>query len=411
MKYTHIAVKQTPGLTSGGFVYLLLPFRASLCYRLANSMEAKKVASKNKNRAIEILEAHAHAPVSESGSVQQSLFSTFVANDQNEWANTVRTWDAVPKFPLTPQLQASLRDKNGHADPVTWNYRHRDRDYSAQLDPVAIKQKDGSFKHFFPSVTEELVEEALKKIFLEQNQGFHDVRDASSWVKFTLRDIYRTLKQVGKERNITQIKRALEILAGCQITVYENGRRLYKGGILSEWVSVDRSEYLQDTKLLHTARFPVFISHSINTLGYRQLSWTTFMSFDLQLSRWMHKHLTDNFIQAGIDTMYHFQFRRIQNESQMLAQAADYDNKKKMESVLNELTDKDVLDKWEIADNGAVVKKSSRKSTIDYEKLVYELYPSSKFIAQQKAANKRIRDAKQTMPYVDKSNSATRLLG
>jgi hypothetical protein len=32
------------------------------------------------------------------------------------------------------------------------------------IQPALIKQKDGSYKAFFSSVTEELIEEALKKI-------------------------------------------------------------------------------------------------------------------------------------------------------------------------------------------------------------------------------------------------------
>ena len=49
-------------------------------------------------------------------------------------------------------------------------------------------------KLFFPGVTEELIEEALKKIFSDQQYAIHDPEKTESWIRFTLGMIQKALK-------------------------------------------------------------------------------------------------------------------------------------------------------------------------------------------------------------------------
>jgi len=53
---------------------------------------------------------------------------------------------------------------------------------AVKIQPTLIEQEDGSYKAFFPSVTEELVEEALKKILADQRYGLHDPNNVETWV-------------------------------------------------------------------------------------------------------------------------------------------------------------------------------------------------------------------------------------
>ena len=98
---------------------------------------------------------------------------------------------------------------------------------AVKIQPALIEQEEGNYKAFFPSLTEELVEEALTKFFTEQQYGIHDPKNSESWVKFSLSMIHKELKARGRERNRNQIKRAIEIMSSCVITLYKEEEKKY----------------------------------------------------------------------------------------------------------------------------------------------------------------------------------------
>lgn len=205
-------------------------------------------------------------------SVQYDLFTSFLTNDEGAVSNAIELWDGIPKYFLNAKQQEKLRTDKGHADPYQWEYSYQGKPCAVKIQPALIEQKDGRYKAFFPSVTEELVEEALKKIFTDQQHGYHDPPNTESWVRFTLGMIYRELKAQGRARDLKQIKRAIEVLSSCILTLYQDGKEVYKGAILSDLVTVNRGEYLADTNSQHVARLPVFLSLGINGLKSRHLS-------------------------------------------------------------------------------------------------------------------------------------------
>ncbi|SMG64135.1 conserved hypothetical protein, partial [methanotrophic bacterial endosymbiont of Bathymodiolus sp.] len=101
-------------------------------------------------------------------SIQYDLFSQFLTNDPDSVSNTVELWESIPKYFFTPAQVEKLRTPTGHADPYEQPYSYKNMDCIVTIQPALIKQKDGSYKAFFSSVTEELIEEALKKILTDQ---------------------------------------------------------------------------------------------------------------------------------------------------------------------------------------------------------------------------------------------------
>jgi formyltetrahydrofolate hydrolase len=61
-----------------------------------------------------------------------------------------------------------------------------------------------------------LVEEALKKIFTDQQFGIHNPQKTESWVRFTLGMIQKELKNRGRSRDKKQIKHAIEVMSSCE---------------------------------------------------------------------------------------------------------------------------------------------------------------------------------------------------
>ena len=155
-------------------------------------------------------------------SLQLDLFSQFVTNDQSQVSNTIELWERIPKYFFTAKQVEKLRTIDGLAKPYEWSYTENENEYTVSIQPALIKQKDGKYKAFFPGVTEELIEEALKKIFSDQQYAIHDPEKTESWIKFTLGMIQKALKTKGRSRSIDEIKQAIEVMNKCNIALYKN---------------------------------------------------------------------------------------------------------------------------------------------------------------------------------------------
>ena len=331
-------------------------------------------------------------------SLQYDLFGQFVTNDKNEVSNTVEVWESIPKYFFTARQVKKLRTEKGHADPYQWEYIYDGQPCTVTVQPALIRQKDGSYKAFFPGATEELVEEALKKIFADQHYGLHNPNPKApeSWVRFSLRMIAGELKLRGRSRSLDEIKHAIKVMSACILTVSIEKKEVWQGAILQDLVTVGRAEYLADTTTHHVARLPLFISHSINSLEYRQFNYGRLMTCNEQLSRWLYKRLINRFRQANSLNDYHFMYSDLKH-SGLLQQVTEEGNRRKVLSALKELIKKDVLLRY-ITDEH----KTGRKIT----NIKYTVFPSPDFITEQKAANKRSRDHEQTS-----LNAGVRFLG
>ncbi len=317
-------------------------------------------------------------------SVQFDLFSQFITNDPSKVSNTVEVWESIPKYFFTPKQVEKLRTDSGLAKPYKLNYIYNDIPCAVKIQPALIEQESGNYKAFFPSLTEELVEETLTKFFTKQQYGIHDPKNSESWVKFSLSMVHKELKARGRERNRNQIKHAIEIMSSCIITLYKEEKEIWKGSILQDLITVGRDEYIEDSDAQHIARLPLFISHSINNLEYRQFNYDRLMSCNEQLTRWIYKQLIHKFRQANLLNHYHFMYLGLARDSGLLQQATEGRNRQKVKSSLDELINRGVLVKYQ------------NKPLIEGRKIIdvkYILTPTSDFINEQKSANKRSNEA------------------
>jgi hypothetical protein len=124
-----------------------------------------------KKNNIEKLETR-QPPKSPVKSVQYDFFSQFVTNDESKVSNSVEIWETIPKYFFTHQQIKKLRNADGLAKPFKFSYEREGQQLTCEIQPTLIEEEDGNYKAYFPSYTEELVEEALKKILTNQNLGF-----------------------------------------------------------------------------------------------------------------------------------------------------------------------------------------------------------------------------------------------
>lgn len=318
-------------------------------------------------------------PDSCDSSLQLDLFQWFIANSGDEVSNTVEFWDSIPRYFFTPALMAKLRTESGHADPYEWQFEYQGKPCEVRIQPALIKQKDGRYLAFFPGVTEELVEEALKKILSDQQYGLHEVEKVRSWVRFTLRMIQRELKDKGKSRSIDEIKHAIEVMASCVVILIVDGKEIWRGALLQDLVTVGREEYLADSEAHHAARLPLFVSEAINRLDYRQFNYRRLMSCKDQLARWIYRRLISRYKHAGFGNDYHFLYSSLKS-SGLLQQKRAADNRVKVLAALDDLKRNDVIRSY--------VTEPTRQGKRIVE-MKYIIEPSRAFISEQKAANKR----------------------
>lgn len=329
---------------------------------------------------------------------QYDLFSSFLSNDPDSVSNTVEIWEAIPKYIFTAKQIEKLRTKDGLAKLFTWQYMYNNEEFQVDVQPALIKEENGDQLAHFPGVTEELVEEALKKIFTYQNHGTHDQNKLESWVKFSLNMIHRELKSRGRSRSIVQIKHALQVMSKCIITLSKKencGKKfsqVWQGPILQELITIGREEYLENSNSFHLSKLSTFISHSINDLEYRQFNYDRLMECDEQVTRWLYKRLIHRYKQAAINNDYHFTFSSITKDSALLQQASDHHNRQKLQAALDELVSKKVIRDYQIE-----LKKEGNK-IVDVR---YTVFPTSEFIQEQKAANKRYLNSQESLKIIN----------
>ena len=319
-------------------------------------------------------------------SVQFDLFGQFITNDQSKVSNTVEIWESIPKYFFTKEQVKKLRAETGHADPYKWEFERDGQPCTVKIQPALIEQKDGSYKAFFPSVSEEIIEEALKKILTVQRYGMHDTKELETWIRFTLRMLQKELKARGRTRSINEIKHSIEVMSSCVITLYQGKKEVWKGSILQDLVTVGREEYIEDTESHHIARLPLFVSQSINRLDYRQFNYDRLLTCNEQLSRWIYKRLINRFKQASYMNDYHFLYSDLKN-SGLLQQATESKNRTKVLSALDELKEKGVLLRYE---------KDERNQGRKVIEVKYTVFATADFVSEQKAANKRAKDGYST---------------
>ena len=321
-------------------------------------------------------------PEESISSTQLDLFSRFLTNDESSVSNTIEGWEGIPKYFFTKRQVDKLRTEDGLAPSFKWMFEFNGKPCVVRIQPALIEQSDGRDLAFFPSITEELLEEALKKFLTDQRNVIHDPDKSETWVRFSLQMLQKELKSKGKARSLDQIKHGIQVMSRCNITLFVGKKELWSGSILQDLVTVDRDEYLADSKSLHIARLPLFVSHSINNLAYRQFNYERLLRCNEQLSRWIYKQMISKFKQASHLDSYHFMFSKLKTCG-LLQQEHERNNRRKVSDSLDELKANDVLSSYQ----ASPIKHG--RAIVDVK---YTVRASNSFIKEQKAANRRQSD-------------------
>ena len=336
-------------------------------------------------------------PVDDAFTGQQlSLFQSFLANSDEErdhLSNTIELWDSVPKYTVSQQAMNKMRTPDGFLPRLEKQFVYRDRQYQVRISAAIVETEEGTDKAFYPSANEELIEDALRKIAAEQYKGFFDKPTFKSGVLFSVYMLRQELKKRGHSRSYQEIVRSLYILAGSSIELsLPNGKGFAKASYLPMLAAVSREKLSEDPQAKWVAHFHPLVTESIDKLSYRQYNYHLMMSHTSQLARWLHKRLSHNYVNASTMTPYQIMLSSIRRDSGMLEYKRTNDMVRKLEDVLHELIEHQVMIFFEKEE-----RRGQRNKILDIK---YSFVPHPDFVKDVKASNRRQRDGRETLEEV-----------
>jgi len=336
-------------------------------------------------------------------SPQIDLFRRFLCNGEDErdrLSNTLDLWDSVPRFAMSRQAMAKLRTGKGFLDLLKLDFSYRGTQLKAIIQPARIEQADGTSLDYYPSASEELVEDALRKIAAERRHGYFGQSEPGSGVSFTLYMLREELGKRGHTRSYQQIMLSLNILARSTIEIRTSdgasAGAFAISNYLSSLASVSREGWLDDPQAKWVAQFHPLVTESIDALTYRQFNYHQMMAHSTQLARWLHKQLSLKFTFASVATTFEMRYSTVKRDSGLLS---GYSRERKAIEALDAAF-------AELQASG-VLMHAQRNDILGprgkLEDVAYTLTASLNFVAEAKAANKRHQLAVQARISVDKN--------
>jgi hypothetical protein len=337
---------------------------------------------------------------------QMDLFRSLLCNsdaERDSLSNVFDLWDVIPRYAVSRQQQEKWRKAGTFPPLYKIPFHYRGRELVATIQPATIEGKDGTIKSYYPSGSEELIEDVLRKIAADQNNGYYAPRECRSGVVFTLHMVRKELARRGHGRTYAEIILSLEIMSSAVIqTTTADGREgsfTSKSLYLNSLFRVSKGRLAEDPEAKWFADFHPFATRALDELTYRQFHYARLMSHKNQLARWLNKVLCLKYLNASVLHPFEIRFSTIMRDSGLLngyalvrlavaaVDAAFEELRTCHPPLLGAAPQKNVQ-------NGP------RGKIVD---VVYTLQPSRDFMAEVKAASKRKNLATEGLRLVDNS--------
>ena len=325
---------------------------------------------------------------------QLSLFQDVLCNTDEErrrLSNAIELWDSIPRYSVSRLAMSRLRINDKYLPDHEATFQHEGRTYAITISPASIVDVDRQKREYYPSATEELVEEALRKMALQQQQGFFDKHTFRSGVVFTIYALREELAKLGHSRSHKEIVLALKILSKSVIEIRDTtgkGEVLASSAYLPALIAVSKRQLAEDPTAKWAAQFHPFVTESIDRITYRQFNYHRLMSHDGRLTRWLHKYLVLKFVFADVTKTFRLNYSTVKRDSGLLNEyARERDAMDALQRALNDLQEKEILSKVE-----RITQTGPKNKILDIR---FTLWPSFEFVKEVKAANKRQLDAQR----------------
>jgi hypothetical protein len=327
---------------------------------------------------------------------QLDLFQTFLCNNDQErerLSNAINIWDSVPRYSISRQEMNKRRNEYGSLPLLSLAFVYRGQPYTVEIQPARISES-GKTVDYYPSASEELVEDALRKIATRQDSGFFDKPTMKSGVAFSLYELREELAARGHTRSYQEIVQSLTILHMSHIKIMSGdgkGEAFVGSSYLPALAAVSQKRLAENPGAKWVAQFHPLVAQCIDQLTYRQFNYEAMMALPTQLARWIHKLLSVKFTFASmVGNGFEVRYSTIKRDSNLLNQAHERNNRCEVDRALKLLVEHQVLREVQKRTiNGENDGTRGRRKVLD---IAYLLHPTPEFIKEMKAANKRIKD-------------------
>jgi hypothetical protein len=322
---------------------------------------------------------------------QLNLFQNLLCNtdaERERLSHAIELWDGTPRYCFNRKTMNKARVNGQFLEPRKLSFQHRGSTYTLTASPARLEDADGVFRDYFPGATEELVEEALRKLAIQKQVGYFDKPNYRSGVLFSLHELRQELKERGHARSLQECVHALNVMAHANLIIkpHAEGEAQIVASCLPSLIAVSRAKLRTDPKAKWQVQFHPLVTASIDRLDYRQHNYQLAMSLTSQLARWLNKQLVLKYTAANIMNAFEMRYSTIQRDSHLLKYARPRDAIADLDRAFLELKDHDVL--------MAVGREDVTGPRGKIMDVVFTLTPSPRFVAEVKAANKRIHDAR-----------------
>jgi len=339
---------------------------------------------------VETKQVHQPPRTTEFTNPQLSLFQDFLCNtgaERERLSNAIDLWDSVPRYSVNRKTANKAREIGAFPEAYMTTFHHRGRAYGCTVTPASVKDIDGNRGYFYPGATEELVEDALRKLATDQHAGFFDKPNYRSGVVFSLYALREELSKRGHTRSYQQIVMALNILSGSIIEIEardgDKGEAIVKSPYLPSLVAVSRKRLKDDPEAKWMVQFHPFVTDSINQVTYRQFNYHVMMGHTTQLARWLHKQLVLKYTFADYSKPFEVRYSTVKRDSGLLnSYSRERAAIEALETAFKDLQTQKIISAYERKDV-----TGPRKKLLD---VVFKIWPSMEFIKEAKAANKRL---------------------
>ena len=329
---------------------------------------------------------------------QLNLFRDFLCNKEEErekLSNAIDLWDSVPRYSVSKQAMNRARDRGGDLENYTVTFQYGGNTFTCTIYPARITDFDGKKRSFYPSANEELVEDALRKIALEQQAGFFDKVNYKSGVRCSLYAVREELAKRGHARSYQEVRQSIDIMSQsiCEISGrnYKGEEILVRSPYLPSIAAVSKRRLKDDPEAKWVIHFHPFVTGSIDKVTYRQFNYQLMMGHSSQLARWLHKYLVLKYTFAEHAKPFEIRYSTIKRDSGLLSgYSRERDAMSMLESALKELSARGIVASFDRSNITGTRQK--------LEDVVFTLWPSADFVKEVKAANKRLLLAQQKDP-------------
>ena len=327
---------------------------------------------------------------------QLALFQTFLANSvdqRDQVSNAIDIWDSIPRYAVTKIRMNSMRTQAGFLEAIEVPFNYRGRALTAMIHPARIAVRGGERVSFYPSAREELIEHALRKIAAQQSSGFHDSKTHRAGARFSLHQLRRELELQGHSLRYDEITQGLDILSLSAIEILatnEVGDKAFaRSTYLSALSGVKRKDYDADRTSKWSAQFHPLVAQAIDQVTYRQFNYQRLMQCRTQLARWLMSQLVLKYTQAALFNSFEMRYSTIRRDSALLVgYGRERDAIAAVVAAMKELQELGALE--DVVRNDV---RGPRKRLLD---IAFTLTPTREFVKEQKAANRRAADARES---------------